>query len=99
MTKLEKSNCDKTKESKLWKTKNTTLVLTKLKKIKLTKLKNKPKWWQNLKDQILTKLKNSNFAKLKKKNCDNSKTQIVIVIKMTVVTEGVIITSFSKKTP
>ena len=49
--------------------------------------------WQNLKDQILTKPKNSNFAKLKKINCDNSKTQIVIVIKITVVTEVVIMTS------
>ena len=32
-TKLENSNCDKTQKSKLWRTKNTTLVLTKLKKI------------------------------------------------------------------
>ena len=45
----------------------------------------------------MTKLKNSNCAKLKKLNCDNSKTQIVMVIKMTVVIEVVIMTSFSKK--
>ena len=51
-----------------------------------------------MKDQIVTKLKNSNRAKLKKKICDNSKTQIVIVIKMTVVTEVVIMTYFSKNT-
>ena len=53
-----------------------------------------------LKDQIVTKLKNSNRAKLNinKKNCDNSKTQTVIVIKITVVTEVVIMTSFSKNT-
>ena len=70
----------------------------------MAKLKNlncdktqKNKLWQNLKDQIMTKLKNSNCAKLKKLNCDNSKTQIVIVIKMTVVTEVVIMTSFRKK--
>ena len=47
---------------------------------------------------MVTKLKNSNYAKLKKLNCSNSKTQIVIVIKMTVVTELVIMTSFSKNT-
>ena len=46
----------------------------------------KNKLWQNLKDQIVTKLKNSNGAKLKKYNCDNSQTQIVILIKMSVVT-------------
>ena len=40
---------------------------------------------QNLKDQIVTELKNSNCAKLKILNCDNSKTQIVMEIKMTVV--------------
>ena len=49
----------------------------------------------NLKDQIVTKLNNSNSAKLKKK-IDNSKTQNVIVIKVTVVTEVVIMTSCSK---
>ena len=43
-----------------------------------------------MKNQIVTKLKNSNYANLKKLNCDNSKTQIVIVIKITVVTEVVI---------
>ena len=71
----------------------------------MAKLKNsncdktkKNKLWQNLKDQIVTKLKNSNCAKLKKLNCENSKTQIVIVIKMTVVTEVVKMTSFSKNT-
>ena len=46
----------------------------------------------------MTKLKNSNCAKLKKINCDNSKTQIVMVIKMTVVTEVAIMTTFSKNT-
>ena len=50
-----------------------------------------------MKDKIVTKLKNSNCAKLKKFNCDNSKTQVVIVIKITVGTEVVIMTSFSKK--
>ena len=50
-----------------------------------------------MKNQIVTKLKNSNCAKLEKLDCDNSKTQIVIVIKLTVVTEVVIMTSFSKK--
>ena len=59
-----------------------------------TVIKLKKKLWQNLKDQIVTKLKNSNCTKLKKLNCDNSKTQIVIVIKMAVVTELVIMTSF-----
>ena len=70
----------------------------------MAKLKNsncdktqKNKWWQNLKDPILTQLKNSNCAKLKKLNCGNSKTQIVIVIKMKVVTKVVKSTSFSKK--
>ena len=48
--------------------------------------------------QVVTKLKNSNCAKLKKSNCDNSKTKIVIVIKMTIVTELVIMTSLSKNT-
>ena len=38
------------------------------------------------------------MTKLKELNCDNSETQIVIVIKMTVVTEVVIMTSFSKNT-
>ena len=68
----------------------------------MAKLKNsncdktkKNQMWQNLKDQIVTKLKNSNCTKLKKLNCDNSKAQIVIVIKMTVVTEVVIMTYFS----
>ena len=60
-----------------------------------------------LKKQIVTKLERSNCnqtqklksCKLKKKiNCDNSKTQIVIVMNMTVVTELVIMTSFSKNT-
>ena len=51
-----------------------------------------------MKDQIVTKLKNSNCTKLNKLNCDNSKTQIVRVIKMTVVTEVGIKTSFSKNT-
>ena len=49
----------------------------------------------------MTKLKNSNCAKLKKKLVVTAqklkKTQTVIVIKMTVVTEVVIMTSFSKK--
>ena len=53
---------------------------------------------QSLKHQIVTKLKNSNCAKIKKKlNCDNSKTQIGMVIKMTVVMEVVIMTSSNKK--
>ena len=73
---------------KLWQNSRTQTV-TQLKKNKL---------WQNLKDQIVTKLKNWNRAKLKKINCDNSKTQIVIVIKITVVTEVFIMTSFSKNT-
>jgi hypothetical protein len=78
--------------------------VTKLKKPKLwqnlktqTVIKLKKKLWQNLKDIIVTKLKNSNCAKLKK-NCYNSKPQIMILIKMTVVTEEVITTSFSKHT-
>ena len=59
-----------------------------------------------LKKQIVTKLERSNCDQtqklklcknIKKKNCDNSKTQIVMVIKMTVVTEVVIMTSISKK--
>ena len=55
--------------------------------------------WQYLKDQIVTKLKNSNSTKQTKKlNWDNSKTQIVIVIRMTVVAEIVIMTYFSKNT-
>ena len=113
-TKLENSNCDKTKKFKLWQNfkKNSNIDKTK-KNQTVTKLKKKTdlwqnsrtqtvielkkKLWQNLKDQIVTKLKNSNCAKLKKQNCDNSKTQIVIVIKITVVTEVVIMTSFSKK--
>ena len=61
------------------------------------KLKQK-NLWQNLKYPIVTKLKNSNCAKLKNNNYDNSKTQVVIVIKITVVTEVVIMTSFSKNT-
>ena len=70
--------------------------MAKLKNSKCDKtLKNKR---QNLKDEIVTKLKNSNCAKLNFFNCDNSKTHIVIVIKMTVVTEVVIMTSFSKNT-
>ena len=64
----------------------------------MIKLKLKKKLWQNLKDQIVTKLRNSNCAKFIKLNCDNSKTQILIVIKMTVVTEVVIMTYFSKNT-
>ena len=59
-----------------------------------------------LKKQIVTKLKRSNCnqtqklksCKIKKLNCDNSKTQIVIVIKITKVTEVVMMTSFSKNT-
>ena len=54
----------------------------------------------------MTKLERSNWnqtqklkwCKTKKKNCDNSKTQIVIIIKITVVTEVVIMTSYSKNT-
>ena len=53
----------------------------------------------------MTELKKSNcdqtqklkLCKIKILNCDNSKTQIVIVIKMTIVTEVVIMASFSKK--
>ena len=70
----------------------------------MAKLKNsnrnktqKNKLWQNLKGQIGTKLKNSDCAKLKKINCDNLKTEIVIVVRMTVVTEVVMMTYFSKK--
>ena len=70
--------------------------MAKLKNSNCDKTKKK-KLGPNLKDQIVTKLKNSNCAKLKKLNCDNSKTQIVMVIKMAVVTEVVIMTSFSKK--
>ena len=53
-----------------------------------------------MKDQIVTKLKKSNRAKLfeEKKNCYNSKTKIVIIIKMKIVTEVVIMTYFSKNT-
>ena len=50
-----------------------------------------------MKDQIVTKLKNSNRAQLKKK-IENSKTQIVTVIQMTVVTEVDKMKSFSKNT-
>ena len=58
------------------------------------------------KKKYVTKLERSNrdqtqklkLCKTKKKNCDNLKTEIVIVIKMTVVTEVVIMTSFSKNT-
>ena len=51
-----------------------------------------------MKDKIVTKHKNSKRAKLKKINYDNSKTEILIVIKMTVVTgtEVFIMTYFSK---
>ena len=57
------------------------------------------------KTQIVTKLERSNcdqtqklkLCKTKKKNCDNLKVQIVMVIKMTVVTEVVIFSK--KKTP
>ena len=87
MTKLKKSNCDKTKKK---------LNFGKTQELKLWQ--NSNKLWQNLKDQIVTKLKSSNCAKLKKNNCSNSKTRIVIVIKMTVVTERIIMTSFSKNT-
>ena len=45
----------------------------------------------------MTKFKNPNCAKLKILNCDNSKTLIVMVIKMIVVREVVIMTAFSKK--
>ena len=62
-----------------------------------TVIRLKKKLWQNLNDQIVTKLKQSNCAKLNKWNGDNSKTQIVILIIMTVVTKVVIMTSFSKK--
>ena len=63
----------------------------------VTKLKKK---------KIVTRLKRSNCnqtqklksCKTKRINWDNSKTQIVIVIKMTVVTEVVIMISFSKNT-
>ena len=78
----------KLKKHKLWQNSRIQIV-TKLKKKKL---------WQNLKDQIVTKLKNSNCAKLNKLNCDNSKTQFVIIIKITVMTEVVITTPFSKNT-
>ena len=50
-----------------------------------------------MKDQFVTKIKNSNCAKLKKLNGDNS-TQIVMVIKIIVVTEVVIMTFFDKNT-
>ena len=88
-----------------------TQIVTKLKKNQtVTKLKKKI---NRGKTQTVIKLKktncdktwkmkfwpNSNCAKLTKKNCDNSKTQIVIVIKMTLVTEVFILTSFSKKIP
>ena len=53
---------------------------------------------QNLKDQFVTKIKNLHCSKLIKKNFDNKKSQIVIVIKITVVTEVVIMASFSKNT-
>ena len=66
----------------------------------MAKLKN-----SSSKKQIVTKLERSNCGQTqklkscitKKINCDNSKTQIVIVIKMTVVTEVVIMISFSEK--
>ena len=97
MTKPKNSYIDKTKQNqtviklkkpKLWQNSRTLTMIKQYKK----------KLWQNLKYQIVTKLKNLNCAKLKKLNCDNSKTQIVIVIKMTVVTEAVILTSFSENT-
>ena len=73
--------------------------MTKLKNTNFDKTKTEEK-------KIVTKHERSNcdqtqkhkLCKTKKKNCDNSKTQIVIVIKMTVVTEVVITTSFSKNT-
>ena len=71
--------------------------MAKLKNSNCDKTKKK-KLWQKLKDKIVTEIKNSNFTKLKKLNCDNSKTQIVIVIKMTVVTKVVIMTFFSENT-
>ena len=92
MTKLKKSNIDKTEQNQT-----------------VTKLKKKKKLWQNSrtqtviklkknwKDQIVTKRKNSNCRE-EKLNCDNPKTEIVIVIKITVVTEVVKMTPFSKNT-
>ena len=88
--------------------KNQTVIKRRRKKIKpklwqnsrtqtVTKLKKK---------QIVTKLERSNcnqtqklkLCKTKKLNCSHSKTQIVMAIKITVVTEVVIMTSFSKNT-
>ena len=56
MTKLKKSNCDKTQKLKLWQT-LTTQIVTKLKNMKL---------WQNPNPQIVTKLNNSNCDKTQK---------------------------------
>ena len=105
VTKLKNPNCEKLKKKpNIDKTKKNQTE-TKLKKSlncgKTQELKlwqNSKFFWQNLKDQIVTKLKNSNCAKLKKLNCSNSKNQIMIVMKMTVVTEVGIMTSFSKNT-
>ena len=68
------------------KLKNSNCDKTKKKTDKTWKIK----LWPNSKSQIV--------QNKKKSNCDNSKTQIVIVIKRTVVTEVVIMTSFSKNT-
>ena len=71
MTKLKKSNCDKTQKIKLWQNSKNQIV-TKLKNQIVTTQKLKS--WQNSKTEIVTKLKNSNGDKTKKKNyCDKTK--------------------------
>ena len=76
MTKLKKSNCDKTQNNKLWQILKTKIV-TKLKNSKCDQTQ-KIKMWQKSKSQNLTKLENSKCDKtLKLKMWQNSKTQNV----------------------
>ena len=71
--------------------------MAKIKNSKCDKTK-KNKLLPNLKDQIVIKLKKLKLCKTKQNYCDNSKTQNVIVLKMTGVTEVVLMTYFSKNT-
>ena len=76
------------KKTKLWQNSRTRTVI-KLKKQQIVTKRERSNCDQT---------QNSNCAKLERSNCDNSKTQIVIEIRMTVVTEVVIMTSLSKNT-
>ena len=89
---VKTSNCEKkTQKLKLWKNLKKNLNCDKTKKLKL---------WQNSKTQTLTKLKrNQIVTKLKRiKSWQISKSQIVMVVIVTVVTLVVRLTSFSKTT-